>query len=122
MSSKQEAELRRSNEELINAYRQLKEQNRLLREQNQKLRATLKGAPVKPALEPAPAPKADDVLGPGRIVHYVDKAGHVHNALVLEVLEDGMLRLKVFRQATPNVTLDARRGQNEKQRGCWRTK
>lgn len=120
MSSKQEAELRRANEELVSAYRQLEEQNRLLHEQNQKLRAVIKGAPVKLAPEPAPAPAADDVPGPGHIVDYVDKRGLSRAALVLEVLEDGALKLKVFRQAMPDVVLDARRAQDEKQRDCWR--
>lgn len=108
--SKVEAELRRTNEELTNAYRQLEEQNQKLREQ-------LRGPQPK-----KPAPKPETPPGAGSLVVYVDKAGHTHNALVLEVLEDNMLRLKIFRQATPNVVLDARRGQDDKQRSCWRKK
>lgn len=112
MKPSEQAELRRANEELTNAYRQLEEQNKRLREQLKK-----RG----PAPASAPTPKViDETPGVGCIVQYIDKAGHMHNALVLEVLEDGMLRLKVFRQATPNVMLDARRGQDDKSRSCWK--
>lgn len=115
--SKAEAELRRANEELTSACRQLEEQNQRLREQL-KRRAAPK-AQQTPVTVTVPA----DVPGPGAIVHYVDKAGHVHNALVLQVLKDGMLKLKVFRQAVPDLVIDVRRGQgDDEQRSCWRTK
>lgn len=111
--SKVEAELRRANEELTNAYRQLEEQNQRLRELLKK-----RDAPKTPATVTVPV----DAPGPGAIVHYVDKAGHVHDAVVLQTLTDGALKLKVFRQAVPDLVLDARRGQGDEQRNCWRMK
>lgn len=106
-----EADLRRANEELTSAYRQLEAQNQRLREQLKK-----HAGPV--AVKPAP--RADDAPGPDSIVDYVDSGGHEHWAVVKKVLPNGMLRLKVFRRAVPNLVLDVPRAQSEGQRCCWR--
>lgn len=107
-----EAELRRANEELTSACRQLEEQNQRLRAENKRLRA-LKSAPP-------PAPVKPDVPTPHSIVTYVDGGGHEHWALVEKVLPNEALRLKVFRRAAPDLVLDAQRERGEGQRRCWR--
>lgn len=114
-----EADLRRANEELTSAYRQLEAQHQKLREQNQLLREQLKKHAGPVAVKP-PAPRTDDVPGPDSIVDYVDSGGHEHWAVVKKVLPNGMLRLKVFRRAVPNLVLDVPRAQSEGQRCCWR--
>lgn len=109
-----EADLRRANEELVAAYRQLEEQHRRMSVENQRLRAAKSPTP------PRPVPRTDDVPGPDSVVDYVDGGGHEHWALVKKVLPNGMLRLKVFRRAVPDLVLDAPRAQGDGQRCCWR--
>lgn len=42
----------------------------------------------------------------GNLVKYLDKAGHEHTALVLEVKPRGVLQLRVMRTAQPNVDME----------------
>ena len=45
-------------------------------------------------------------VGVGSLVKYIDKAGHEHTALVLEVKPGGVLQLRVLRTAQPNVDME----------------
>ena len=105
------AELRRSYEELVDAHR-------LLEAENQKLKAEV--TKLRRGDKPEPPPKVPTTPRVGHIVTYVDKAGHVHNALVLKVIDDQSLKLKVFRTARADLILEAVRAKVAMQRNCWR--
>ncbi len=114
------AELRRSYEELVDAYR-------LLEVENAKLRARLnpKPEPEETKLTPPPTrPPAPASDGPrvSQLVCYVDKAGHEHVALVLAVLPEGRVRAKVFRQAVADLVIELAHAKGPEQRNCWRSK
>jgi hypothetical protein len=102
-------ELRRSHEELIDAYR-------LLEAENKRLRAKLEG---KPAAAPEVEPENESPRA-GQVVGYVDARGLLHTALVLGVVEGDRLKLKVLRHARPDLVLEVDRAKNEEQRNCWK--
>jgi hypothetical protein len=102
------AELRRSYEELVDAYR-------LLEAENAKLRARLDPKPEEPKQPVAPAHPT-----PGQFVDHVDKNGMLHRALVLEVLEREALRVKVFRCAVADLVLELEHAKSPEQRNCWK--
>lgn len=110
MKSNGQAEMRRNYEELVNALRQLEEENK-------RLRARLERAPVQKRVEVV---EVRGPLTPGKFVDYLDKRGHLHAALVLEVRDGGALRVKVFHRAVPNVVLEVREFSAENLTNCWR--
>ena len=105
------AELRRSYEELVDAYR-------LLEVENAKLRAKQNPTPTpeEPKALPPAAPR------PGQFVEYVDKNGMDHRALVLEVLDHEVLRVKVFKCAVADLVVELVHARDPEQRNCWRSK
>lgn len=93
------AELRRAYEELVSAYRTLESQNVKLREENSKLK---RGGAVSTSTATPPKPSVRE----GSLVDYIDERGHAHVAVVKEVLDKGILKVRVFRQARADLVLD----------------
>lgn len=97
-------ELRRSYEELTSAYRVLEDENRRLRAECERLKtgAGAKPVPARVRVNAEPAP--------GQFVEYLPSGGKdgtvPHDALVLENLGGGRLKLKVLRFAQPDIVLE----------------
>lgn len=109
------AELRRANEELVEACKQLDTENQLLR-------AKLKhnGHAQLPMSPAAPKALSEKTICPGQFVDYIDNTGFKHLALVKNVLDEGALQVKVYRTARPDLVITLQPSKDEKQRNCWR--
>lgn len=61
-------------------------------------------------------------LHEGSFVEYVDKRGVAHTALVKEVLERGMLRIKLFGGSSPDRIVDVQPLSEVRARDGWRVR
>lgn len=111
MKSNGVAEDRRALDELMSAHMQLEKENAELRAKNEQLRKMV-GKPTPPAVKPkaVPVKTSEAEPLPGQFVEYLPlgaKDGSVpFTALVLENKGGGLLRVKVYRIARPDVVLD----------------
>jgi hypothetical protein len=104
VKSNGQAELRRNYEELVNALRQLEEENKRLRALVERLRGP---QPVQAEVEVVETKRA---LSPGQFVEYLPTGGKKGTmptlAVVLEVKPTGALKLRVKHCAQADEVLD----------------
>ncbi len=77
---------------------------------------------IRAAFTKNEAPSRKKELGQGSFVDYVDKRGISFTALVKEILPQGILTLRIFRTAQPDIFLDAHPLSNVRTRDGWRAK
>jgi len=118
MKSNGAAENRRALDELTNAYKLLEERNRLLEDENRRLREQLhRDGPKSVQLARVEVVKE---IQAGNFVEWVDKFGMAHRALVLQVLDNGFLKIKVYRNAMADEVKTAKPLAKDGEREGWK--
>lgn len=126
------AELQRVREDLIDDGRRLLEdinryraQHQMLVKQLMELTDTKDEAAAIEKIRVAfakPKAKPKNALCEGKFVEYVDKKGASHTALIKQVLDRGMLKIKVFGGIGPDRIFDAVPLSDVRRRDGWRSK
>lgn len=119
MKSNGQAELRRSYEQLVDAYHALERENQKLSAENKRLRDAFRKNEKPEQVKLAKVEIKTKPIKIGGFVDWVDARGMAHRALVLEILSEDRLKLRISRHARPDVELEASKIDDSKRDG-WR--